>query len=73
MVAAFRAADRKPRLEYVTSCAPALEAITADITRRLFTAGAEIAWLEASGEESWRVYERVGYRPAGQRLHIALN
>ncbi len=48
-------------------------AITADITRRLLTTGAEIAWLEASGEESWRVYERVGYRPAGQRLYIALN
>ena len=48
-------------------------AITAEITRRLFTTGAEIAWLEASGEESWRVYERVGYRPAGQRLYIALN
>ena len=48
-------------------------AITAEITRRLFTAGAEVAWLEASGEESWRVYERVGYRPTGQRLYIALN
>jgi ribosomal protein S18 acetylase RimI-like enzyme len=48
-------------------------AITADLTRRLFTRGAEIAWLEAAGEESWRVYERVGYRPAGQRLYIALN
>jgi ribosomal protein S18 acetylase RimI-like enzyme len=48
-------------------------AITAEITRRLFTTGAELAWLEASGEESWRVYERVGYRPAGQRLYIALD
>jgi GNAT superfamily N-acetyltransferase len=48
-------------------------AITAEITRRLFTTGAEVAWLEASDEESWRVYERVGYRPAGQRLYIALN
>lgn len=48
-------------------------AITADITRRLFTTGADVAWLEASGEESWRVYERVGYRPAGTRLYIALN
>ncbi|WP_435124479.1 GNAT family N-acetyltransferase [Micromonospora tulbaghiae] len=47
-------------------------AITAETTRRLFGAGAEIAWLEASGEESWRVYERAGYRPAGQRLYIAL-
>ncbi|MFI7249344.1 GNAT family N-acetyltransferase [Micromonospora chalcea] len=48
-------------------------AITADITRRLFGAGTEAAWLEASGEESWRVYERVGYRPAGQRLYIAVS
>lgn len=48
-------------------------AITAEISRRLFTTGTEVAWLEASGEESWRVYERVGYRPAGQRLYIALN
>ncbi|MBB5113582.1 GNAT family N-acetyltransferase [Micromonospora echinospora] len=47
-------------------------AITADITRRLFTTGAEVAWLEASGEDSWRVYERVGYRPAGERLYIAM-
>lgn len=48
-------------------------AITADITRRLFAAGSKVAWLEASGEESWRVYERVGFRPAGQRLYIRLN
>ncbi|WP_030486942.1 GNAT family N-acetyltransferase [Micromonospora chokoriensis] len=48
-------------------------AITADITRRLFTTGTEIAWLEASGEDSWRVYERVGYRPAGERLYIGLS
>jgi GNAT superfamily N-acetyltransferase len=47
-------------------------AITAGLTRRLVAAGAEIAWLEASGEGSWRVYERVGYRPAGQRLYMAL-
>ena len=48
-------------------------AITAEVTRMLFSKGVEVAWLEASGEESWRVYERVGYRPAGQRLYIALN
>ncbi|MEV4345923.1 GNAT family N-acetyltransferase [Actinoplanes sp. NPDC049596] len=48
-------------------------AITAEITRRLFAAGVEIAWLEASGEDSWRVYERVGYRPSGRRLYIALD
>ncbi len=48
-------------------------AITAEVTRRLFSAGTEVAWLEAGGAESWRVYERVGYRPAGQRLYIAMN
>ncbi|MEW2590419.1 GNAT family N-acetyltransferase [Micromonospora aurantiaca] len=48
-------------------------AITADVTRRLFGAGAEVAWLEAGGEDSWRVYDRVGYRPGGQRLYTAVN
>ena len=47
--------------------------VTAGITGRLFAAGAEIAWLEAAGEDSWRVYERVGYRPAGKRLYIGLD
>ncbi|KUL29854.1 GNAT family N-acetyltransferase [Actinoplanes awajinensis] len=46
-------------------------AITAAITSRLFAAGVDLAWLEASGEDSWRVYERVGYRAAGKRLYIA--
>ncbi|MFG1721132.1 GNAT family N-acetyltransferase [Micromonospora chalcea] len=48
-------------------------AITADVTRRLFSAGTEVAWLEAGGEDSWRVYQRVGYRPAGQRLYTAMS
>lgn len=48
-------------------------AITADITRRLFATDTEIAWLEASGEDSWRVYQRVGYRPAGERLYVSVN
>ncbi|MET7470711.1 GNAT family N-acetyltransferase [Micromonospora sp. NPDC005686] len=48
-------------------------AITADVTRRLFSAGTEVAWLEAGGEDSWRVYERVGYRPAGRRLYTAMD
>jgi ribosomal protein S18 acetylase RimI-like enzyme len=47
-------------------------ALTAAITRRAFAAGVEGAWLEASGEDSWRVYERVGYVPTGKRLYIAL-
>ncbi|MFI5908564.1 GNAT family N-acetyltransferase [Dactylosporangium sp. NPDC051541] len=46
-------------------------AITAALTERLFAAGVEVAWLEAGGDDSWRVYERVGFRPAGQRLYIA--
>jgi ribosomal protein S18 acetylase RimI-like enzyme len=48
-------------------------AITAAITRRLFDAGADLPWLEASGADSWRVYERIGFRPSGQRLYISLN
>jgi ribosomal protein S18 acetylase RimI-like enzyme len=48
-------------------------AITTGVTARLFAAGVDLAWLEASGEDSWRVYERVGYRLAGKRLYIALD
>ena len=48
-------------------------AFTADITARLFQAGADLAWLEASGPDSWRIYERIGYRPTGKRLYIALD
>jgi ribosomal protein S18 acetylase RimI-like enzyme len=46
-------------------------AITAEIARRFFERGGEIAWLEASGDDSWRVYERVGFVPAGHRLYIS--
>jgi ribosomal protein S18 acetylase RimI-like enzyme len=48
-------------------------AITAGVTARLFAGGADLAWLEASGEDSWRVYERVGYRLAGKRLYLVLD
>jgi ribosomal protein S18 acetylase RimI-like enzyme len=48
-------------------------ALTAAITVQLFAAGVHVAWLEASGEDSWRVYERVGYAPTGKRLYIALD
>jgi ribosomal protein S18 acetylase RimI-like enzyme len=44
-------------------------AVTAAITARLFAGGAGVAWLEASGADSWRVYERIGYRATGQRLY----
>jgi predicted GNAT family acetyltransferase len=47
-------------------------ALTADVTGRLFATGVEVAWLEASGEDSWRVYTRVGYQPAGQRLYMSM-
>jgi ribosomal protein S18 acetylase RimI-like enzyme len=46
-------------------------AITAGIAGRLFAAGVDVAWLEAGGDDSWRVYERVGFRPSGRRLYIA--
>ncbi len=48
-------------------------ALTAAVTARAFAAGAQVAWLEAGGEDSWRVYERIGYVPAGRRLYIALD
>jgi ribosomal protein S18 acetylase RimI-like enzyme len=48
-------------------------AITAEVTRLIFERDAEIAWLEAGGEDSWRVYERVGFAPAGKRLYISLD
>ena len=47
-------------------------AITAGLARQIFDAGADVAWLEASGDDSWRVYERIGFRPAGRRLYLAL-
>jgi predicted GNAT family acetyltransferase len=47
-------------------------AITAALARQIFDTGADVAWLEASGDDSWRVYERIGFRPAGRRLYIRL-
>jgi ribosomal protein S18 acetylase RimI-like enzyme len=47
-------------------------ALVAAIAAEAFARGAEGAWLEASGEDSWRVYERAGFKPTGQRLYIAL-
>lgn len=48
-------------------------ALTAAITASAFVGGAEAAWLEASGPDSWRVYERVGFVAAGKRLYVALD
>lgn len=47
-------------------------AITAALSRQIFESGADLAWLEASGDDSWRVYERVGFRATGRRLYIRL-
>lgn len=47
-------------------------AITAGLARDIFDSGADVAWLEASGDDSWRVYERIGFRAAGRRLYTAL-
>lgn len=47
-------------------------AVTAGLAARVFASGADMAWLEASGAESWRVYERVGFRAAGKRLYISM-
>lgn len=46
--------------------------LTAAIAAEAFRRGVEIAWLEASGPDAWRVYERAGFRPVGKRLYIAL-
>ncbi|WP_305790119.1 GNAT family N-acetyltransferase [Symbioplanes lichenis] len=46
-------------------------ALTAAITARLFAGAGDLAWLEASGPGAGRVYERIGYRPAGRRLYMS--
>lgn len=46
--------------------------LVAAIVAEAFARGVEIAWLEASGPDSWRVYERAGFKATGQRLYIAL-
>jgi predicted GNAT family acetyltransferase len=48
-------------------------ALTAAVTQAAFDHGVAAGWLEASGPDSWRVYERVGYVPTGKRLYIALD
>ncbi|MFF3336188.1 GNAT family N-acetyltransferase [Streptomyces sp. NPDC002888] len=46
--------------------------VTAALAQDLFAREARSVWLEYSGEGSRRVYERVGFRPAGTRLYMAL-
>ncbi|MFE0421944.1 GNAT family N-acetyltransferase [Streptomyces sp. NPDC058953] len=47
-------------------------AVTAALTAAAFAKGAGSVWLEAGGDGSRRVYERVGYRAAGTRLYMRL-
>ncbi|WP_405550865.1 GNAT family N-acetyltransferase [Streptomyces sp. NBC_01171] len=47
-------------------------AVTSALAGDLFERGAESVWLEASGEGSRRVYERVGFRQRGTRLYLRL-
>jgi ribosomal protein S18 acetylase RimI-like enzyme len=47
-------------------------AVTAALTEAVLARGAESVWLEFTGDGSRRVYERVGYRPSGRRLYMAL-
>ncbi|MFE9247989.1 GNAT family N-acetyltransferase [Streptomyces sp. NPDC007088] len=47
-------------------------AVTAALTRTVFGRGAESVWLEYSGDGSRRVYERLGFRPRGNRLYLTL-
>ncbi|MFG2135013.1 GNAT family N-acetyltransferase [Streptomyces sp. NPDC048751] len=46
--------------------------VTAALAEALFAGGARSVWLEYSGEGSRQVYERVGFRPGGTRLYMAL-
>ncbi|GAA2480249.1 hypothetical protein Ahu01nite_017470 [Winogradskya humida] len=47
-------------------------AITARVAAALFAGDGTVAWLEASGPDAGRIYERVGFRPTGKRLYMVL-
>jgi ribosomal protein S18 acetylase RimI-like enzyme len=47
-------------------------AVTASLTEVMFAKGNESVWLEYGGDGSRRVYERVGFRPRGRRLHVSI-
>ncbi|MCX5206437.1 GNAT family N-acetyltransferase [Streptomyces sp. NBC_00237] len=47
-------------------------AVTASLSETLFARGAGSVWLEYEGEDARRIYERVGFRPHGTRLYMAL-
>ncbi|GHJ44057.1 hypothetical protein Cs7R123_13990 [Catellatospora sp. TT07R-123] len=47
-------------------------AVTAAVAGAMFAQGTPSVWLEYSGDGSRRVYERIGFRPAGTRLYVHL-
>ena len=47
-------------------------AVTAALTELMFARGNESVWLEYGGDGSRRVYERIGFRPAGRRLYVSI-
>ncbi|WP_433340706.1 GNAT family N-acetyltransferase [Streptomyces sp. CA-253872] len=47
-------------------------AVVSALTADMFARGAASVWLEFSGDDSRRVYERLGYRPLGTRLYLRL-
>ncbi|WP_435172162.1 GNAT family N-acetyltransferase [Actinacidiphila sp. bgisy145] len=47
-------------------------AVTAAVAAAMFEQGAASVWLEYSGDDSRRVYERLGFTPQGTRLYLTL-
>jgi GNAT superfamily N-acetyltransferase len=46
-------------------------AVTAELTRRAFAVGAELAFLTPGGDEAQRIYARAGYAGVGDFLHLS--
>ncbi|MBY8881449.1 GNAT family N-acetyltransferase [Actinacidiphila acidipaludis] len=46
--------------------------VTAELTAAMFARGARSVWLESSGDDARRVYERLGYRAEGTRLYLTI-
>lgn len=46
-------------------------AVTAELTRRAFAGGAEVAWLTPGNEGAHRVYARAGFTDATTILHVS--
>jgi hypothetical protein len=47
-------------------------AVTSAVAAAMFEQGAASVWLEFSGDDSRRVYERLGFTPQGTRLYLTL-